>query len=42
LARDIGPVFIVPLHHAPDVPLSITRVLAPTLIPDPLRLEIGQ
>ena len=42
LARAVGPVFVVPLHWDPEVPLAITRVIAPKLIADPLRLEAGQ
>lgn len=39
LARAVGPVFVVPLHWDPDLPLAITRVVAPNLLADPLRLE---
>jgi ribosomal protein S12 methylthiotransferase accessory factor len=38
LAAQIGPVFAVALHWDPDLPLAITRIIAPTLITDPLRL----
>ena len=41
LARAVGPVYAVALLHAPDIPLAITRVLAPGLIADPLRLEVA-
>ncbi|MCC1491919.1 YcaO-like family protein [Cognatishimia sp. F0-27] len=39
LVEDIAPVFAVVLHHDPDLPLTIARVFAPSLILDPLRLE---
>lgn len=39
LARRVGPVFAVPLFWDAALPLAITRVVAPALIHDPLRLE---
>ncbi len=38
LAARVGPVFAVPLHWDPGLPLAITRVLAPRLVADPLRV----
>ncbi len=40
LACKVGPVYAVPLHWEPDLPLAITRIIAPGLIADPLRLEV--
>lgn len=39
LAKRVAPVFAVPLLHDDRIPLAITRVVAPGLIADPLRLE---
>ncbi len=38
-ASGVGPIIVAPLHWDPDVPLAITRILAPRLIADPLRLR---
>jgi len=40
LAAQVGPVFAVPLHWDPDLPLAITRIIAPSLITDPFRLDV--
>jgi len=39
LAAQVGPVFAVPLHWDPGLPLAIIRIIAPNLITDPFRLE---
>lgn len=39
LARLVAPVFAVPLFYDDLIPLAITRVVAPGLIADPLRLK---
>lgn len=39
LVARVGPVFAVPLFYGAQIPLAITRIVAPDLIADPLRLE---
>ncbi len=38
LVAQVGPVFAVPLHWDPELPLAIVRIIAPRLIADPMRL----
>jgi ribosomal protein S12 methylthiotransferase accessory factor len=38
LAHKVGPVFALVLHWDPQLPLAITRIVAPMLVADPLRL----
>lgn len=39
LANGFGPVYAVPLVWRPDIPLAVTRIVAPALMADPLRLQ---
>jgi ribosomal protein S12 methylthiotransferase accessory factor len=39
VVEKVGPVFAVPLHWDSELPLAITRVVAPDLISDPFRLR---